>query len=301
MILVTGSNGFIGGSLQQALRLKGMAFRPYPHSVNNPFTLQESLQGVDTVIHLATAEAQGRKRRLEFVDIRGTEQVLKACRLAQIRRFILISRLGADVNAWFSLLQVKGEQERMVRASGLPYTIIRSATLFGHQDRFLNHLVGLTAWSFPFLMLPGGGRTLLQPLWVEDLAQAILATLARYDLVGKQIEIAGEERLSLAGMMQTALETAGISRRPITVHPLLLKNINRLLFGLWLRPPVTNFTLERLAVADIADLDSFRHHFGYRPAPFNQNIAYLRRTGHRRRLLAPRIARFRANRQIEVK
>ena len=285
MILVTGAKGFIGGSLMQALQLREMPAIPYNDSINNPLAIEAALEGIDTVIHLATAERRGSTRQLRFVDVTGTDRLLKQCRLAQIRRFILISRLGADANTWFPLLKVKGEQERLVKQSDLPYTIIRSATLYGHRDHFLNHIVGLAAWSYPFLLLPRGGKTPLQPLWVEDLVRGILHVLTRYDLIGKLIEVAGEERMSFEKMAIEALITAGISRKPIAVPPWLLKNINRISFGWWRYPPVSNFILERLAVADIADLDSIHHHFGFRPARFSQTIAYLRRSGHRWRLL----------------
>jgi NADH dehydrogenase len=168
----------------------------------------------------------------------------------------------------------------------LPFTILRSATLYGRRDHYLNHIAGMAAWTWPLVWLPGGGRTSVQPLWVEDLVRCILLTLARYDLVGETVSVAGEERMSYAALVRLVQEAAALPAAIPFRTPLLLTRLfSGLLFSWWLRPPVTRFWLDRFSAPDITDLDAVRYYFGFQPVTLRHHIAYLRRGGHRRRLL----------------
>ena len=61
--------------------------------------------------------------------------------------------------AWQPLLKAKGEAERIIQKSGIPYTILRSTSLYGWGDRYFEIIVGLAIWSWPFIWLPGNGRS----------------------------------------------------------------------------------------------------------------------------------------------
>jgi uncharacterized protein YbjT (DUF2867 family) len=130
MLLVTGSTGFIGRSLCDALKQHERPYRAFSGRMNDPAALRAELAGIDTVIHLAGAEARDRIRLLQQVDVHGTEILLDESRRADVRRLIVVSRLNADASSMYALLRAKGEMERLVRRGGIPYTIIRSATLF---------------------------------------------------------------------------------------------------------------------------------------------------------------------------
>jgi len=281
MILITGSGGFIGRSFIRLLGESGHAFKEYTGRINDPLNLRAELLDVETVVHLAGAETRDRVRLLHHVDVDGTERLLEECRRANITRLILISRLNADPNSLYALLRAKGEAERLVRQSGIPYVIIRSATLFGREDRFLNAIAGLAAWSWPFVWIPGGGQVAMQPLWVEDLARCLLATLERSDLTGKTIEIAGEERFHYAEIVRQVLITTGMRRRPIYPPVKLVRPISLMVFGWLRRAPVTRYYLDRLSTPEVAPLDASLRYFGFKPARMARHMAYLRRTGLR--------------------
>ena len=195
MILVTGATGFVGRSLIRELARQGMPTKTLTGRINDSFAVRADLLDVDTVIHLASAESRDRIRLLEHVDIDGTELLLRECQRAGVDHFIYVSRLKADRYSLFGLLRIKGMAEKLVRQSGLPYTIVRSATLYGREDRFLNVIGGLAAWTWPFIWLPGGGKAAMQPLWVEDLVRCLAMTLDNNDLKGTVLEVAGQERM----------------------------------------------------------------------------------------------------------
>lgn len=284
MLFVTGSSGFIGRSLCAALDQLERPYRTFSGRLNDPSALRAELFEVDAVIHLAGAEAHDRIRLLQRVDVHGTELLLDECRQADVRHFIVVSRLNADASSMYALLRAKGEMERLVRNSGLPHTIIRSATLFGRDDHFLNVIASLAAWSWPFVWLPGSGRVAMQPLWVEDLVRCLVLSLERDDQESSIIRVAGEERMRYEEIVRVTLRAAGLRRRPISPAIKLLRPISAVLFGWWLRPPVSRFWLDRFSVPEVAPLDSVYQNFGFRPRPMRQEMAYLRGPRIRSRL-----------------
>jgi NADH dehydrogenase len=257
--------------------------------MNDPLAIRAELLDVETVIHLAGSEARGSVRQLHHVDVDGTERLIEESRRMYVRHIIVISRLGADPHSVYPLLRAKGEVERLAQRSGIPYTIIRSATLFGRDDRFLNVIAALAAWSWPFVWYPAGGQVAMQPLWVEDLARCIVATTDRHDLRQRTIELAGEERMRYQEIATEAMIAAQQGPRlPIRPGMLFVRPITTLLFGWRIQPPVSRFFLDRFTVPDITDINAIRRHFGFHAARMGEHISYLRRAGLRWRLFLRR-------------
>ncbi len=284
MLLVTGSTGFVGRSLMRVLARADRPVRAYESRINDPAALRRALEDVDCVVHLAGAEARDRVRLLRHVDVEGTERLLEEMGRAGVGRLVVLSRLNAEPASMHALLQAKGQVERLVRRSGIPAVIVRSATLYGRDDRFLNVIAGLAAWTWPAVWLPGGGQVAMQPFWVEDLAHCLAEAVDRDDLLGQTIEVAGEERLRYRDIVRQVLRTAGLNRFELGVSPKLIRPLSALLFGWWRRPPVTRFFLDRFSVPEVTAVDTVYRHFGFRPGLMGQHTSYLRGSGQRRRL-----------------
>ena len=267
-----------------ALAREDREAKAYNGRVNDPLTLRQELEGVDTVIHLAGSEARGRDRLLNHVDIDGTERLLEECRRANVQHLIFPSRIGAEALSIHPLLKAKGECERIIRRSSTPHTILRTATLFGHGDRSLEIILGLAIWSFPFVWLPGGGRMIVQPLWVEDYVRCIIEILDNQRLKNKTITIAGEERIKYRDLVLQLLHLTGYRRIPIPIPLVLLRPFSRTLFRWWYWPAVSTYFVDRFFVPDVAPSDSVLRNFGFRPTRFMQTVTYLNRAGLRWRL-----------------
>lgn len=284
MILITGATGFIGRVLGRALTHAGHEWRPYSGRMNAPQTLQDELEGVSTIIHLAGAEARGSDRLLQHVDIEGTQRLVEEARRARVNRLIVPSRLNADPHSMHSLLRAKGEVERLVRQSGIPYTIMRAATLFGRDDRFSEIILSLALWSWPLAWVPGGGKTPMQPLWVEDYVHCLINTLHRSDVANQTLVVAGSEMLSYRQIVLAILHVTGKQRAIFPLPMTLTRPVSRLFLGWWYWPSVSRFFVDRFFVPEVIDLDAVQRQFGFQPARFGETITYLNRPGLRWRL-----------------
>jgi NADH dehydrogenase len=284
MILITGSSGFIGRVLGRALAHAGHEWRPYSGRMNSPQTLRAELEGVDTVIHLAGAEARGSNRLLQQVDVDGTQRLLEAARRAGVSRFIYPSRLNANPHSMHALLRVKGEVERLVRQSGIPYTILRTSTLFGRDDRYSELIFSLALWTWPLAWLPGGGKMAMQPLWVEDYVHCLIQALDRSDTINQTLTVAGNELISYRDFVRTILNVTGKRRLLMPLPMTLMRPVTRVLLGWWYWPAISRYFVDRFFVPDVTDLDVVQRQFGFHPARFGETITYLNRPGLRWRL-----------------
>lgn len=252
--------------------------------MNAAETLRDELVGVDTVIHLAGAEARGRNRLLQNVDIEGTRLLLEEARSAGVGRIILPSRLNANPHSMHALLRTKGEVERLVRRSGIPFTILRTTTLFGRDDRFSEIIFSLALWSWPLVWLPGGGKTPMQPLWVEDYVHCLIRTLDQPATLNQTLVLAGNELIEYRELVKTILNVTGKERLMVPMPMTLLKPLARIFLGWWYWPAVSRYFADRFFVPDMTDLDVVQRRFGFQPARFRETITYLNRSGMRRRL-----------------
>lgn len=288
MILVTGSTGFVGRALMRALDYHNHKAIGYSGRINDPYALRQELEGVETVIHLASAESRGRERSLYHVDVDGTARLVEEAERAGVNHIIYLSRIGADANSLFPTLRTKAQAEQLLRRSEIPTTIMRSATIFGRHDRFLNTIGSLAFWNWPFVFLPAGGRSLLQPIWVGDVVRALIEVSDPLDLKGyreKPLILAGEERFRYEEIVHIVLSTTELHRRPLAIRLQWVRLITRALFGWRIRPPITTFFLDRLNAPEIADLDVVYRQFGFHPTPLRNQITYLRHPGLSRYVL----------------
>ena len=279
MILITGATGFIGRVLGRALDHAGYAWRPYSGRMNAAETLRAELEGVETVIHLAGAEARGSNRLLRHVDVEGTQALVDAAAAAGVTRILLPSRLNANLHSFHPLLRTKGEVEQIVQKSGIPYTILRTTSLFGRDDRFSEIIYSLLLWSWPLAWLPGGGKMLVQPLWVEDYVHCLIATLDRPAMLDRTLELAGNELISYRQLVSTILNVTSKQRLMLPLPMSLMKLLSRAFLMWWYWPAVSRYFVDRFFVPDVTALDRVQRHFGFQPARFRETITYLNRPG----------------------
>jgi NADH dehydrogenase len=190
---------------------------------------------------------------------------------------VYLSHLGADRASAYPVLKAKGIAEEFIRQSGLPYTIFRSAMLFGVEDIFANVLAALIKLGPGVFLMPGDGHTALQPLWVEDLSTCIEWSLADDTFQNRIISIGGPEFIPLRMMVDILMEALRVRRWVVPVRPVYLRGGAWFLEQLLPRSPLTTRWLDYLAMSRTCELTSVTSLFGLKPARFTpENLAYLR-------------------------
>lgn len=294
MILVTGGTGFIGQVLIRHLVSMGLQvrtlLRPSPLSPNLPRGvaveavicglkdergLRAAMKGVDVVFHLAGAERKGSQADLMGVDIEGTRAIASAAADAGVERFFYLSHLGADRASAYPVLKAKAIAENYIIQSGVPYTIFRSAVVYGPGDQFTTALARLVRLSPGLFLLPGNGDTMLQPLWVEDLVVTLTLAMGDPSTLGHIYSIGGPEYLSFRRIVDTVMNTIHAHRRVISVSPAYLR-ILAVYFESWFKNfPLSIFWQDYLAVDRTCELDTLPRLFGLMPVRFGRQMDYL--------------------------
>jgi uncharacterized protein YbjT (DUF2867 family) len=293
MILVTGGSGYLGSHIIRRLLKSGKPVRVLVHNleraqregrlkdlsveliagdVTRPETLEPAMQGVTAVIHTVAIAIERGGATYELVNTRGTVNVVDAAQEAGIRRFINICQLGASAELPYRFLASKGKAQEYVAASGLEWTAFRPSVIWGPEDEFANtfaRLAPITPIIFPIV---GGPEARFQPVWVEDVATAVVKSLDDPTTIRKEFELGGPEVLTLEQIERRTLEAVGARRIMIRFPMALLRLVVRLMETTLRNPPVTRSLLELLAVSNVTS-DNALTRFVEAPRAFTAEAA----------------------------
>lgn len=152
-------------------------------------------------------------RRHQFAEVHGElpGRIARAARAAGVERLVQMSAIGADPASSSAYARSKAAGEEAVRAAFPEATIIRPSIVIGPGDGFFNRFAAM-ARLLPALPLIGGGETRFQPVYVGDVASAIMAALERDDARGQTYELGGPKVYSFAELMRYMLQVVGRKR-----------------------------------------------------------------------------------------
>jgi len=298
MILITGATGYIGRHL--VLRLVDQGERPrclvrdtkraanvlpadkvelIQGDTTQPTSLKAALNDVETVVHAAFITAdhkQSAGNHYAETNVQGTSYLVKAAKEAGVKRIVEISGLGTKPDKPGSYMQGRFLAEKMVKDSGLDWTIIQPSVLFGKGAPFIKGLADLIR-SAPVVPLIGGGKILFQPIYVEDVVTVILKVLA--DPTGtnkKTYVIGGPAYYSFTQVIDVLLHVMHKSRIKAPA-PMPLVGIGAAVMEALLpKPPLTKAAMTLFTFNNTTDLQSVERDFGFTPTSFTE---YLQREG----------------------
>jgi NADH dehydrogenase len=296
MILITGATGFIGRALvrqlsatstpmralirpsKQTPRLpKGVSVEVAVVSLADVRGLRAALRDVNVIFHFASAENQGARGNLSATDIDGTRNLVEAASDAGVDRILYLSHLGAASSSAYPAFKAKGLAEEHIRKGKTPYTIFRSSLVYGPEDHFTNNLARLIRYSPGVFPIPYGGRTVVQPVWVEDLVTCMLWSLENDEALNKVYDIGGSEFFTLQQIIETIMDATQRRRILTSMSPITLRALTVFLEGVIPNFPISSFWLDYFAVNRTCAVDSMPRVFGLMPARFTYRLEYLAR------------------------
>jgi NADH dehydrogenase len=257
-VTVIGATGFLGRHTVRALAKAGWRIRAASRhpargfflrpmgtvgqielvkcDVTDAASVAAAVQGSQAVVNL-TGILFEKGQSFEDVQAAGAAHAAEAATAAGVTHLVHVSAIGADKESQSTYARCKAEGEEAVRRAMPGAVILRPSIIFGPEDGFFNKFAGLARYV-PALPLIGGGKTRFQPVFVGDVAAAIVTALDSQAARGRTYELGGPGIYSFKELMQIILKEIGRSRALIPV-PFALASLKAAFLQLMPKPLLT--------------------------------------------------------------
>ena len=225
-VAVFGGSGFLGRYVVQRLARSGarvvVAVRhtdaaqflrplgdvgqvaPVPCDISRPESVVAAVQGADAVVNLVGILFERGRQRFDDIHHKGAATIAAAARSIGAKRLIHVSAIGADASSPSAYARSKGLGEEAVQLAFPEATLLRPSIVFGPEDNFFNRFARLARIA-PMLPLFGGGATRFQPVYVGDVADAVMAALNDKTARGRTYELGGPSVLTFEEILKLIL------------------------------------------------------------------------------------------------
>lgn len=257
LITVFGGSGFLGRHIVHALARRGYRVRvavrrpndaqflrpmgvvgqvePVQANIRDDASVRAAIEGADAVVNLVGILHETGRQTFEAVQAEGAARIARAAKNAGIARFVHVSAIGADAGSASAYARSKAAGEAAVRAVFPEATILRPSLVFGPDDGLFNRFAAMARLA-PALPLIGGGHTRFQPVYVGDVADAIMAALAGPG--GGTYELGGPEVVTFREILELMMHHTGI-RRPLVPVPWWVARLKGAMLQCLPSPPLT--------------------------------------------------------------
>ncbi len=303
VVTVFGGSGFLGRYVVRRLANEGARVRVicrYPHKAIHlkpmgevgQITLERGdvaktddltpfVDGSRYVVNLIGILFEKGSQRFETIQAETPARIAATARTAGVERLVQLSAIGADPDSPAAYGRTKAAGEQAVREAFPAATILRPSVVFGPEDDFFNRFGQMAQFS-PFLPLIDGGETRFQPVYVDDVARAVILGLTEKETAGKTYELGGPDIYTFRELLEYLLDVLNRKRLLLSL-PANIANIQAR-FMEWLpKPPLTRDQIALLAsdnvvspgAATLADL-------GIEPTPLEVVVpSYVQRYAKR--------------------
>lgn len=272
---VIGGSGFIGRQIVRELAAAGYAVKvatrvpesafflktagnvgqivPVACQYQDEASLRNAVKGCDVVVNCVGILYEKGKQSFQKVHVDLPAAIARACRAEGVSRFIHFSALGCNISeSQYGKTKKAGEEALLQNDPSA--TILRPAVVFGADDDFFNKFAGLST-VLPMLPLIGGGHTKFQPVYVGDLADAVMAVLANDETKGHIYELGGPEVLTFHEIYKRMFTYTARPRCLMTV-PWGIAGIQGAVLGLLPNPLLTADQVKSLKTDSVVAVDA---------------------------------------------
>lgn len=259
LVTVFGGSGFLGRHTVWALAQAGYRVRaavrrpelagflrsyglvgqihPIQANIRDDVSVRQAIVGADAVVNLIGILAPTGKQTFQAVQAEGAARVARIAANNGVGRFVHVSAIGADRNSKSRYARSKGEGEDAVLQAIPGAVILRPSIVFGPEDDFFNRFAQMARFS-PVLPLIGGGSTRFQPVYVGDVARAIVAALEGRANPGATYELGGPHVYTFRELLDRIGEYTS-RRRPYVSLPFWLATLQAALVQWLPKAPLT--------------------------------------------------------------
>ncbi|MDF2368774.1 complex I NDUFA9 subunit family protein [Sneathiella sp.] len=300
LITIFGGSGFIGRHLVGRLAAKGYQIRlaardpevaaqlmtqgvvgqvvGFKTNVRNQQSVDRAVAGADIVINLVGVLYEKGAQNFGRLHVDAAERIAVAAKAAGVKQLIHMSALGAhkDHEAAYARSKAVGEELAATEFPGA--TILRPSVVFGLDDDFFNRFASILSLA-PAFPLADGGKMKMQPVWVEDLADAIVRIIETPSQQGKIWELTGPDVYSFKELLEKVLEFTGRKCLLLPVPPSVMSFMARFMALAPGRPQLTPDQVKLLKEDNVASGEFPNlQDLGIQPATINAVVPdYLRR------------------------
>lgn len=226
IVTVFGGSGFIGRHVVRELAKRGYRVRAavrHPSragflrtmglpgqveavyaDISDDDSVARALSGAQMAVNLVGILYETGKQTFDALQTEGAGRVAWTAKTKGIKRLVHVSAIGADEESAADYASSKGEGEQAVLDAFPDAVILRPSIVFGSGDGFFNRFAAMAKY-LPALPLLGGGHTRMQPVYVDDVADAVCTALADTSTSGKIYELGGPEAYTFKELMQIVL------------------------------------------------------------------------------------------------
>src|SRR5271165_6983047 len=217
---------------------------PLNVAINDEVVLPAFVAGSGALINCVGILRESGSQKFERVHHTGPAVLARIARDAGVERFVHISAIGADPRSASAYARTKAAGEAAVRDAFPTVTILRPSVVFGPEDQFFNRFAAMAMIS-PILPLIGGGETRFQPVYVGDVADAVVECLEDPATAGRIYELGGPKIYTFREVLELVLSEIRRTRRFVDL-PFGLAALQARLMSILPSPPLTPDQVELL-------------------------------------------------------
>ena len=288
-ILITGATGFVGSRLTRRLVDAGLPVRAMARNpsasvaqgaelvigdLTDHASLRRACEGTKVVISCAaiTGEKKAPVGGYDVVNVDGVGALATAATAAGVGRLIHLGGIDTVGSKPGPYLIGRRRGEQLIKAAGVPWTILQPSVQFGPHAPFIRAMAGLIRG--PIVPVAGNGRTRIQMIHVDDVCRAAQECIDGDARLGRYIELGGTEALKYDAVLD--IIGRGLGKHSVRkIHaPIGIVKLQARFLQMLPKPPVTPAAVELLEHDNVAaSLDVVEREFGFRPVGFAEHIA----------------------------